>query len=122
MPGESIRSGCRMRLALWREKFVAVLWRFLRGEAVAHDVFADDAREQKLEKIICAPSFGAAAAHLESAEGMATDDRAGAGAIDVNVAGFELGFGAFDIGRASREKSCGERVVGVVCDIDRVVE
>ena len=39
------------------------------------------------KKIIVAAGFGAAAAHLESAERMTADDRAGAGAIDVNVAG-----------------------------------
>ena len=85
---------------------------------MAHDVFGDDARDHELEQIIFAAGFGAAAAHFESAEGMTADDRAGAGAIDVNIAGDDLGFGALDVGRAAREKSGGERVVGVVRDRD----
>ena len=89
---------------------------------MAHDVFGDDARDQELEQIIAAAGFGSAAAHFESAEGMAADDRAGAGAIDVNIAGDQLGFDPLNVRRAAREESGGQRVVGAVRDLDGFVE
>ncbi len=77
---------------------------------------------RKLQQVIAAAGFGSAAGHFESAERMPADDRAGAGAIDVNIAGFELRFHALDVCRTAREKSAGECVVRVVCDLDRVIE
>ena len=71
---------------------------------MACDVFGHDARDEEVQQIICATGFGAAAAHFESAKGMTADDRAGARAVDVNVAGFQLRFDALDVGRAAREK------------------
>ena len=53
---------------------------------------------------------------------MAADDRAGAGAIDVDITGDEFGFDPLDVGRTAREESRGERVVGVVRDSDRFIE
>ena len=53
----------------------------------------DDPRKQKLQQVIRAAGLGAAAAHLEAAKGVAAHDRAGARAVDVNIAGFELGLG-----------------------------
>ena len=89
---------------------------------MAHDVFGDDARHQELEQIIFAAGLGAAAGHLESAEGMAAHHRAGARAIDVDVARDDLGLGALDVGGTAREKSGGEREIGAVGDCDRFVE
>src|SRR4051794_262821 len=66
-------------------------------EAVAHDVFRHDPRDDELEEIIAASRFRPAAGHLESAKGMPADNGAGAGAIDVNVAGDQLGFHALDV-------------------------
>src|SRR4051794_38931000 len=53
---------------------------------------------------------------------MATDHRAGAGAVDVDVARHQFGFDSFDIRGAAREESGGQRVVGVVRDANRFVE
>ena len=112
-----VRRRTLLRIDRVSERFAEFGRRF-RREAVAHDVFGDDARDQELEQIIAAAGFGAAAAHLESAERMPPDDRAGAAAVDVNVAGDQLGFDALDVRRAAREKSAGERVVGAVRDFD----
>jgi hypothetical protein len=60
------------------EKFVAILWGCFRREAVPGNIFGDDARHNELQKIIGAACFGAAAAHFETAEWMAADNRAGA--------------------------------------------
>src|SRR6266436_5011699 len=85
---------------------------------MAGDVFGNNARHDKLQKIIGAARFGAAAAHFESAEWMAANVRTGAGAIDVNVAGDDLRFGALDVGWAAREKSGGQREFGAVRNLE----
>ena len=72
---------------------------------MAHDVFGDDARDQELEQVIAAASFRSAARHLESTEGMAADNGAGAGAIDVNVARDQFRFHPLDVGWAAGEES-----------------
>ena len=77
---------------------------------------------RKCKQVIAAARFGAAAAHFESAKRMPPDDRAGAGAIDVNIAGDQARFDALDVGRAAREKSAGQRVIGAVRDFDRFIE
>ena len=61
---------------------------------MTHDVFGDDARDEELQQVIAAAGFRSAARHLESAERMAANDRAGAGAIDVNIARDQLRFDA----------------------------
>ena len=85
---------------------------------MAHDILGNDARKQELKKIIAAASFRTAAAHLESTEWMTTDDCAGAGAIDIDIARHQFGLNTLDICRAPREKSGSKRVVCVVGDRD----
>ncbi len=85
---------------------------------MAGDIFGYDPGHNKLQKIIGAACFGAAAAHLESAEWMAADDGASAGAIDVDVTGNNLSFGALDVGWTAREKSGGQRKFGAVRDLE----
>src|SRR6478752_5373010 len=104
------------------QEFGAVFGCGFGGETVAHDVFGDNARNEEVQQIIAAAGFGAAAAHLESTERMATDHRAGAGAIDINIPGYQLGFDPLDVSRTAREESCGERVIGVVSNSDCVIE
>jgi hypothetical protein len=82
-------------------KWFAKLRRRVGGEPVAHDVFGDDARDEKLEQVIAAAGLGATAGHFEAAEGMAADDRAGAGTIDVNIARDQLRFDMLDVCRAA---------------------
>src|SRR6266404_8795538 len=53
---------------------------------------------------------------------MAPDNFPCARAIDVNVAGLNLGFGAVDAGRAAREKSGSKRVIGTVRNRERFIE
>ena len=92
-------------LLLWPEKFVPVFGCLVRSKPVACDVFGHDAWDKEVQQIIFAAGFSTAAAHLESAKRMTADDRAGARAVDVNVAGFQLRFDALDVGRAAREKA-----------------
>ena len=58
---------------------------------MAARVFGHYARYEKIQKIIFTTGLGAAAAHFKSTERVAADDRARARAIDVNIAGFQVG-------------------------------
>src|SRR5207302_10923230 len=104
------------------EKFGPIFGRGFRGEAVTHDVFGDNAWDEEVEQVIAAAGFGSAAAHFESAKRMAADHRASAGAIDINIPGYELGFDPLDVSGTAREESGGERVIGIVGNSDRVVQ
>ncbi len=95
---------------------------FFRREAVAHNVLGHDPRNEELQQVIAPARFRPAPAHLETAKGMPPDDRPGAGTIDVDVAGFQLGFRPLDVGRAAREKARGQRIIGAVRDLDRFVQ
>src|SRR2546421_4195034 len=66
-------------------KLVPVTSRLFRSEPVSHDVFGDYPRDDKVQQVIFAPGFGAAATHLESAKRMTANHCAGAGSIDVDV-------------------------------------
>src|SRR5207248_9828899 len=109
-------------IVLWAEKFVSVFGRRVRGKPVACDVFGHDARDEEVQQIIFATGFSAAAAHLESAEGMTADDCTGARAVDVNIAGFQLRLDALDVGRTAREKAARQRIISAVGDFDRFIE
>ena len=89
---------------------------------MAHDVFGHDPWDKKLQQIISPARLGPAAAHLESAKGMPPYDRAGAGTIDINIAGDQFGFDPLDIRGAAREKSSGQRVINPVGHLQRFVE
>src|SRR6267378_5174320 len=99
---QSVRLAVKISvLLLWPEKFVTVFRRLFRSEPVTCDVFGHDARDEEVQQIIFATGFSAAAAHLESSEGMTADDCTGARAVDVNIAGFQLCFDALDVGWAA---------------------
>ena len=89
---------------------------------MAARVFGHYARHEKVQKIISATGLGTAAAHFESAKGVAADDRARARAIDVNVARFQSGFDALDIIGAAREKPARQGVVRSIRDFERLIE
>ena len=73
------RHACRYSSARsFRQKFVAVERGVFRRKTVAGDVFGHYAREQEVQKIIVSTGFGAAAAHFESTEWVAADDRTSA--------------------------------------------
>src|SRR5436190_3067773 len=91
-------------LLMGRAERSAKFRRRIGCEAVAHDVLGDDSRDDELEEVIAASRLGPAAGHLESAKGMPADHGAGAGAIDVNVAGDQLRFYALDVSRTAREQ------------------
>ena len=78
---------------------------------MAHNVFGDDAWNEEVQQIIAAAGFGAAAAHFESTERMAADHRAGAGAIDINIPGYEIGLHSLDVSGTAREESGSERAI-----------
>ncbi len=123
-PNISEQEGASGTVSMLRrqEKFVAIFRRLFGREAVACGVFGHQARDEKIQEIIFATGLGAAAADFESAKGMAPDNRAGARAIDVNVSRFQSGFDALDIGRAAREKSAGQRVIGAVRYFEGFIE
>ena len=75
-----------------------------------------------MEQIIGSAGFGSAARHLESAEGMAADDGASAGAIDVNIACDQLRLDALDVRGTAGEESSGQCIVGVVRDPDGFIK
>ena len=89
---------------------------------MATRVFGNYARHEKVQKIIFATSLGAAAAHLKSTKGVAADDGARAGPVNVNVASFQSRLDALNVIGAAREKAARQRVVGSIRDLDRLVE
>src|SRR5438067_1381642 len=58
----------------------------------------------------------------ERAKRMSADYCAGAGAIDIIIPGYELGFDPLNVSGTAREESGGERVIGIVGNSDRVVQ
>ena len=58
----------------------------LGREAAAHGVFGDAARVGEVPQVAGAAGLGADAAHVEAAEGLPPDDRAGAAPVEVEVA------------------------------------
>src|SRR5439155_10632213 len=110
------------RLLLARQKFLAVFRRLFGRESVTRGVFGHHSRNEEVQQVIFTTGFGAAATHFESAKGMAPDNRAGARAIDIDISRLQLGFNALDIGRAAREKSAGQRVIGAVCYFEGFIE
>ena len=60
-------------------------------------IFGHDPRHEKVQKIIFTAGLGAAAAHFESAKGMAADDRARARTVYVDVASFQSGFHTLNV-------------------------
>ena len=68
------------------------------------------------------PGFRSHAGHFKPAEWMAPHECACDGAVDVKVSHLHFGFHAFDIGRAAREDSTGERILRVVGDGESMIE
>ena len=62
----------------------------IRGKAASHGVFCYTARVGKMKKISWSAGLGANAAHAESAERLAIDNRPGAPSVDIQVAHFKL--------------------------------
>src|SRR5204862_7845668 len=62
------------------------LHEFVRGEAAAQRVLGDHARLDELHEVIRAAGLPADARQLASPERLATDARAGGGAVDIEVA------------------------------------
>ena len=77
---------------------------------------------RKLVEVVGAAGLGADAAHAVAAEGLAADDRAGDVAVEVDVAGPQLGGRPLEVHRRAREAPGGEGVVGAVGQLDGVVE
>src|SRR4029453_7322767 len=109
-------------LSLRPEEFVAIFWRLLGRETMARDVFRHYTRHQELQQIIRATGFGAAAAHLESAEWMPADYCARARAVDVNVTRFDLRFCALDVRWTAREKPSREGIISAIGNRNRFVK
>ncbi len=101
---------------------MAELEELFRREATADNIFCHDSRVKEVEQIVRAASFGAAARHVEAAEGMTGDESTGDSTVDVKVARAKLPFHALDIGGAAREETTGERIWGAVSNPKSVVQ
>ena len=75
----------------------------LRGEALAQGVLGADPGVEELVEVVGAAGLGADAAHAVAAEGLAADDGAGDVAVEVHVAGPQLGRGPLEVHRRARE-------------------
>lgn len=73
-------------------------------------------------EVVWATGFGAYAGHAEAAEGLAADECAGAGSVDVEVADSEVFFGLVDVCGFAGEDAAGEFVFVVVGESHRFVE
>ena len=73
----------------------------VRGKPAPHGVFGDAAGEEEFVQVVGAAGLGADARELEAAEGLAVDQGAGDGAVDVEVSHTKLAFHPFDVGRAA---------------------
>ena len=73
-------------------------------------------------QVIRAAGLRIGARHVEAAEGMRADHRAGALAVDVQVADVELADGAVDLVARLGVDRAGQAELGVVGDLERVVE
>ena len=87
-----------------------------------HRVLRNAPGVHELQQIIRAAGFGADAAHLEAAEGLAVDDGSGDLAVDVEIADAELTADAGDVGGAAGEQAAGEGVLGAVGDFESFVQ
>ena len=72
----------------------------------------------KLSQIVCPAGFGSSAGHFKSAEWMAADDRAGDGAIDVEVSDQKFRTHAIDVLRAARVEASSESERCVIGNLD----
>src|SRR5262245_55365197 len=69
-------------------------------ESAAHLVFGDGARKEELQQVVRAAGLRADAAELEPAERLPVHQRAGAFAVDVQVADAESALHLFEIAGA----------------------
>lgn len=84
--------------------------------------FCDRLGLNELKQIVGAARFGIGAGHVEATEGVGANHRAGAFAIDVEVADKELVAGALNVFRVGGVDSAGEAVFTVVGQLEGVLE
>src|SRR3989442_15879463 len=101
-----------------RKRSPLIWWR----EALADRVLRDDPRLDELQQVVGTAGLRAGARKAVAAERLAADERAGDGAIDVEVSRPEFLRGAADVRRGAREESARQRVLAVVGEGERVVE
>src|SRR5208283_2227340 len=94
----------------------------LRADSALSSLGRDRFGLQELEQVIGAAGLGIGAGHVEAAEGMAADQGAGAFAVEVQVADEEALLGGVDPGRVAGVDGAGEAVLGIVGELQRVVE
>src|SRR5947199_10815462 len=105
----------QLRQRPWRLKIVeggSVEWR----ETLTERVLRHGTGLDELPEIVGATGFRSDARQAVAAERLASDDGTGDGAVDIDVAGAQLGRGARDVRRRARDNARGERVVGGVAD------
>src|SRR6266446_4066335 len=89
----------------------SVFW----GEASAQAILRYHARHKEVLQILASPRFGAAAGHFEAAEGLAFDEGAGDGAVEVEIAADHLGLHAFEVRRSEEHTSELQSPCNLVC-------
>ena len=93
-----------------------------RREASAHGVLTHGAWLDEVREVVASTSFGSEAGHAEAAEGLSTDECAGDGSIEVEVADAELASRFRQVRRSTAENSAGQLVLGRIRDSECVVE
>src|SRR5205823_12574405 len=104
---------------MMRGRNASLIW---RREALPDRVLRHDARLDELEQVVRPAGLRAHAREAVAAERLAADERAGDGAVDVEVPGSQLLGGAADARRGAREEPGRERVLGIVGERERLVE
>src|SRR5579885_3573931 len=74
------------------------------------------------QEVVATAGFGVGAGHVEAAEGVDADERAGTLAIEVEVADVEVLFGLLDAFRVGRVERAGQAVFGLVGDVHGILE
>src|SRR5712671_5683766 len=103
----------------------ALLWQFPSAFTLprsAQTILGDHSRHQEVLQILAPASFRSRPGHFEAAEGLAFDNRAGNGAVDVKVAANQLRLYTLDIDRAARITAAGKGELAVVRHGESFVE
>src|SRR6516165_12615466 len=91
----------------------------IRAASTSADLLGDALGLQEKQQVVAAAGLGVGAAHVEAAERVGADDRAGGLAVDVEVADEELALGALDLLGIAGVDRAGEPVLGAVGDRQR---
>src|SRR6185437_2030383 len=87
-------------------------------EARSVDLLRDGLGLREEQQVVAATGLRVGTRHIEAAEGMAADHRAGALAVEVQVADVELTLRAGDALAVAGEERAGQTILGAVGDVE----